>query len=243
MCGSPIVMPRRPATAANASFASPISCGDAQYAIDAGDTGFAPGFHNVQRQLSWPVVLPHQRMFPSHRALPHQMCSRCLIALRPNPRGGSMALSSSRSRSRTACKASSVAEALSASGMPPPRRIVCLERDELGDCGSPTLRPAAAASGRIGAGSWRKRVAADTQPAGECDRMPGSIECLALGAGERPITAVVMGRILTDIPRIAGCCRAAGGQNRQSDRAEALKRAALLASLMRRRTVSSLTLS
>jgi hypothetical protein len=24
-------------------------------------------------------------MFPSHRALPHQMCSLCLIALRPNP--------------------------------------------------------------------------------------------------------------------------------------------------------------
>ena len=36
---------------------------------------------------------------------------------RPKPRGGSMALSSSRSRSRMACKASAVAEALSASGM------------------------------------------------------------------------------------------------------------------------------
>jgi hypothetical protein len=38
----------------------------------------------VQRQLSWPVVLPHRRMFPNHRALPHQICSRCLIALCPS---------------------------------------------------------------------------------------------------------------------------------------------------------------
>jgi hypothetical protein len=46
------------------------------------DWGF---IDSVQRQLSWPVVLPHRRMFPSHRALPHHVCSRCLIALRPNP--------------------------------------------------------------------------------------------------------------------------------------------------------------
>jgi len=39
----------------------------------------------VQRQLSCPAVLRHQRMFPSHRALPHQICSCCLIALCPNP--------------------------------------------------------------------------------------------------------------------------------------------------------------
>jgi len=49
--------------------------------LDFGVVG--PG--DVQRQLSCPVVLPHQRMFPSHRASPHQICSCCLIALCPNP--------------------------------------------------------------------------------------------------------------------------------------------------------------
>ena len=39
----------------------------------------------ARRRLGWPPVLPHQRMFPSHRALPHQICSCCLIALCPNP--------------------------------------------------------------------------------------------------------------------------------------------------------------
>ncbi len=39
---------------------------------------------SLRRRLRWPLVLPHRRMFPSHRALPHHVCSRCLIALRPN---------------------------------------------------------------------------------------------------------------------------------------------------------------
>jgi hypothetical protein len=46
--------------------------------------------HLLRRRLGWPVVLPHRRMFPSHRALPHHVCFRCLIAFLnqsadPNP--------------------------------------------------------------------------------------------------------------------------------------------------------------
>jgi hypothetical protein len=37
------------------------------------------------RRLFWGFVLPHRRMLPSHRALPHQVRSRCLINLRPVP--------------------------------------------------------------------------------------------------------------------------------------------------------------
>ena len=56
-----------------------------------GGVGMKPGDRytvplcTARRRLGWPPVLPHQRMFPSHRALPHQICSCCLIALCPNP--------------------------------------------------------------------------------------------------------------------------------------------------------------
>jgi hypothetical protein len=69
-----------------------------------------------------------------------------------------------------------------------PGRIFCLKPDELGDCGTPPLRPAAA-SGWLRVAGSPCGVAADAQSRCLPRGVPSTVECLALGGGERPITA------------------------------------------------------
>lgn len=69
-----------------------------------------------------------------------------------------------------------------------PSRVVRLERDEFGDGGSPTLWPTTAVGRLKLASSSRGGVAVGAQSSGRPCRMSGSVERLALGPGEGPIT-------------------------------------------------------